>query len=493
MRQRLALFALCTGWAACSSGTGKRVAAPPVEPADTGDTAGDSGDTAEPPDDGLAEVEEGEWLPGGAATNTLMLGGNAFLRPAENLSPENESLFYSGNSWFNSEFVAAPATTDTRDGLGPLQNARSCSGCHFRDGRAKPPESPDDDPLGTLVRLSIPGTDSHGGPVAEPVYGLQLQDGGVRDIPLEGTISMTWEEVAGTYDDGTPYSLRRPILELANLGYGAMHPDTMISFRVAPHMVGLGLLEAISEDRLNRLSDPADVNNDGISGRKNVVWDVEAGTMATGRFGWKSEHPTVRTQTAGAFNGDLGITTSLLPKDDCTDSQEECLEAMSGGDPEFDDHLFDRVSLYSAAIAVPVRRVWDTEVILRGKWLFADAGCVGCHTPSHTTGPGATIPEFDGLLIWPYTDLLLHDMGPELADNRPAYAASGTEWRTPPLWGLGLVPDVNGHNNLLHDGRARGFAEAILWHGGEGERSRDAFVAMSAADRDAIVQFLESL
>ncbi len=223
------------------------------------------------------------------------------------------------------------------------------------------------------------------------------------------------------------------------------------------------------------------------------MWDPETQDMATGRFGWKAEEPTILAQAAAAFAGDLGVTTTLAPNDDCTEYQTACQEALSGGDPEFEDDLLTRIAVYSLAVAVPVRRGWEEENLLRGKWLFNDAGCTGCHTPSHTTGVEAPISEFEDLRIWPYTDLLLHDMGPDLADGRPSYAADGNEWRTPPLWGLGLVPDVNGHDNLLHDGRARGFAEAILWHGGEAEQSMLAFRAMEASDRDDLVAFLESL
>jgi len=452
-----------------------------------------SGDSAADGAYQLAEVESGEWLPGDIATNTLMLGSNAFLRPAANLTDEHESYFYSGNSWFNQDFVPAPATTDTRDGLGPLQNARSCSSCHFKDGRASPPAAPGDDPLGTLVRLSIPGQNEHGGSRGDPVYGTQLQDGGHDDVQKEGSPSISWTDVNGFYDDGIPFTLRRPELTIEELGYGDLHPAVMTSVRVAPQMIGLGLLEGIPEARLDELEDPSDDNLDGISGKRNRVWNPETQAMSTGRFGWKAEEATIRAQSAAAFAGDLGVTTSLVPSDDCTEYQTACQEAVSGGDPEFDDHLLERIAIYSLAVAVPVRRAWEEENILRGKWLFKDAGCVSCHTPSHTTGVEAPIAEFDGLRIWPYTDLLLHDMGPDLADGRPTYDASGSEWRTPPLWGLGLVPDVNGHDNLLHDGRARGFAEAILWHGGEAERSMLAFRAMDASDHDDLVAFLESL
>jgi CxxC motif-containing protein (DUF1111 family) len=456
------------------------------------DKPGDSADGMVD-DAGLAAVEEGEWLPGDISTNTLLLGSNAFLRPADNLSEDNERAFYSGNSWFNQQFVAAPATTVERDGLGPLQNARTCSGCHFKDGRAAPPAGPGEDPLGMLVRLSIPGTGDHGGVRPEPTYGVQLQDGGNDDVLREGLPSLSWTELDGVYDDGTPYSLRRPTLTVLEPGYGDFHPDVQMSIRVAPHMIGLGLLEGIPEARLAELEDPDDDDDDGISGRRNKVWNPMTNTMGTGRFGWKAEEVSVHVQAAAAFSGDMGVTSSIIPNDDCTEAQQACLAAPSGGDPEFDDDLFRLVSVYSLAVAVPVRRGWDTETILRGKWLFSDAGCAGCHTPSHITGAEAPIPEFEDLFIWPYTDMLLHDMGPGLSDDRPVFAADGREWRTPPLWGLGLVPEVNGHDNLLHDGRARGFAEAILWHGGEAEASMLEFRAMDLEDRAALVAFLESL
>ncbi len=439
----------------------------------------------------LADVEDGEWLPGGETTNTLLLGSNAFMRPSANLSDEHESEFYSGNSFFNLGWVTAPASTEARDGLGPLYNATSCSGCHFKDGRAAPPDGPDSFPVGSLVRISLAAADGTLGP--DPIYGGQIQDIGIQGVPAEATVQITWlEDTDGAYADGTSYTLRRPELVLANPAYGDLPPDLLRSFRVGPATIGLGLLEAISEADLDAVADPGDADGDGISGRLAQVDDLRLGTLAPGRFGWKAEQPTVEQQSAGAFAGDVGITSALFGNDDCTPDEAECNEAISGGDPELDEDTLAAVALYSRTLAPPVREDWESETVLRGKYLFADVGCASCHTATWTTGVAA-ISELEGQQIWPYTDMLLHDMGDDLSDDRPTGDADGVEWRTPPLWGLGRYPDVSGHQYLLHDGRARGVTEAILWHGGEAEASREAFVALDAEDREALAWFVNAL
>ena len=441
----------------------------------------------------IADLDPTEHLPGGATTNTLLMGSNAFIRPARNLSDEHEAMFYSGNSWFNQSWVEAPASAITRDGLGPLYNATSCSSCHFKDGRGKALEPEINEISGVLFRISIPGEMEDGSPMPDPVYGDQLQDFGIRGVPGEGTIHAEWEERPGQYDDGTPYSLRHPTYSILDPQYGAPSPDLMISPRVAPHVIGMGLLEAIRENDLLEIADENDADGDGISGKLNRVPNVLTGEMAPGRFGWKAEQPTVVQQASSAFSGDVGITTPLFPNKNCSPTQSECLDANEGGEPEFPERLLDRVDVYTQSVAVPVRRVWDTDEILRGKLLFNESGCASCHHPSYETGNQGAIEEMHHQKIWPYTDLLLHDMGAALADNRPSFLANGQEWRTPPLWGLGLVPTVNKHNHLLHDGRARGFAEAILWHGGEAESAQEAFKSMPSEDRDFLIQFLESL
>ncbi len=438
----------------------------------------------------------GEHLPGGETTNTFLLGSNAFTRQAENLADEHDQAFFSGNSLFNMPWVEAPASTTRRDGLGPLFNARSCAACHFKDGRGAPPLEPGESFLGLLIRLSVPGEDMFGGPLPDPNYGGQLQPFALPAVPGEAEPRVEYAEISGTYGDGEAYTLLAPTYAFDALAYGPLHAEIMISPRVAPAVIGLGLLEAIPVERLEALADLDDADGDGISGEINPVWDVEAGALRPGRFGWKSDQPTVRQQVAGALLGDMGITSPIFRERNCTAPQADCLAAMDGGNttdaPEIEADDFDKLVLYSEVLAVPARRDYQSDEVLRGKALFSQAGCASCHTPSHVTGDHP-IEAMREQLIWPYTDLLVHDMGDALADGRPVFGADGREWRTPPLWGLGYYEVVNGHTRLLHDGRARGVAEAILWHGGEGEAAREAFRTMPAADRAALVRFVESL
>jgi CxxC motif-containing protein (DUF1111 family) len=348
-----------------------------------------------------------------------------------------------------------------------------------------------------LLRLSIPGDGEHGGPKPDPNYGGQFNPLAIPDVPAEGFATVDYEEIKGQYADGTTYTLRKPKIILKDLGYGPLAKDVLISPRVAPPVYGLGLLEAIPEAAILAQADPDDKDGDGISGKPNYVWDVVGKKMSLGRFGWKANQPSLLQQSAGAFLGDIGITSPLFPSQNCSSAQEACAKAIQGGEgeptqPEITMKRLEQVAFYTRALAVPMRRAWDDPQVLRGKALFSQARCQSCHTPKWTTGEA-----LEGFLsnqtFWPYTDLLLHDMGKELADNRPDFAANGQEWRTPPLWGIGLLGVVNNHTMLLHDGRARNVEEAILWHGGEGEASRDAFVKMSKAEREALIAFVNSL
>lgn len=430
----------------------------------------------------LDYLEEGEELSGGQTT-IFDVSPNAFSQPAPGLEREQELLFFVGNSFFNQNWVTAPASTTARDGLGPLFNARSCASCHFKDGRGRPPDFFGERPTGLLLRLSVRGADGSMG--AEPTYGGQLQDGGLEGVEPEGQIHITYEEITGTFADGTPYSLQKPIYTVDQLAYGAMLDDVLISPRVGNQMIGLGLLEAIPAEAILALTDPDDVNGDGVSGRPNWIGEE------IGRFGWKANQPTLLHQTVDAFIGDLGITTYLHPDELC-DSVANCAEIANGGTPEIDDDDLQKVVLYASSLAVPARRDWDDPTVLRGKELFMQANCQSCHVPKWQTGKHPTIPALSNQTIYPYTDLLLHDMGTGLADGRPDFEATGQEWRTPPLWGIGLIETVNGHTRFLHDGRAHNLTEAILWHGGEAADSQAQFVAMSAADRAALIRFLES-
>jgi CxxC motif-containing protein (DUF1111 family) len=326
--------------------------------------------------------------------------------------------------------------------------------------------------------------------VPDPVYGGQLQDQALPGVPVEALATITFETVSGTFTDGTGYTLERPVYTVGPGGYGPFGTGLRVSPRIAPHMIGLGLLEALPVARLQALEDADDRDGDGISGR--MQWLETATGAVPGRFGWKCDAPTVERQVAGAFAGDMGLTTRVVMADDCTAGQPECVSAANGGTPEVSDTVFDQVVLYSRTLAVPARRAADDPTVRRGQRLFARLGCDGCHVPSHRTGEGA-LPELSDQLIWPYTDLLLHDMGEALADDVPVGQASGREWRTPPLWGLGLVEAVGGHTRFLHDGRARSLEEAILWHGGEAEAAREAYRALDAGERAALLAFIEDL
>ena len=429
---------------------------------------------------------------GGSAT-VFDATKDAFSQPVPFLDEQRQRQFFVGNSLFNLNWVSAPSSVSARDGLGPLFNARSCSGCHFKDGRGRPPEP--GAPLSSmLLRVSVPGPAGAHAPLAEKSYGDQIQGSALPGISPEAEVFVDYEESSGSFDDGERYTLRRPRYRFERLGYGALPEKFQISARVAPAVVGLGLLEGVSEKTLLALADPEDSDRNGISGRANRVPDLSrGGALGVGRFGWKAEQPSVLQQSAGALAGDLGITSSLFPRENHTAAQTGCKDSPSGGSPEIDDDALHAVALYARSLAVPARRKVDDPLVSQGEELFGKIGCADCHVPTLTTGPHPALPEIPNEAIHPYTDLLLHDLGPGLSDERPSFEATGPEWRTPPLWGLGLIRKVNGHSFLLHDGRARTTAEAILWHGGEAERSRQAFVALDRAERSALAAFLESL
>lgn len=417
---------------------------------------------------------------------------NAFSLPIPSLTNEERRAFFVGNSFFNDNWVTAPASTEGRDGLGPMFNAQSCSSCHFRDGRARPPESDDDPALGLLIRLSVPGVTDTGAPLGDPAYGDQLQDRSIHGVPAEGRIRIDLFDRTVAAPGNRTATLEVPTYRIVDLAYGPLHDEVQISPRIAPQLPGVGLLEAIPVETILALADPDDSDGDGISGRPNMVWDVRTGESALGRFGWKANVPTVEQQNAGAFLGDIGITSSLFPEQVCTAVQTDCAGAPDGGSPEVDDHKLARVTFYTQTLAVPARRDVDDPDVIAGERLFDELGCAACHVPTLETGP-SDIEQLAHQTIHAYTDLLLHDMGPDLADDRPDFDASGSEWRTAPLWGLGLIETVNDHLRLLHDGRARSIEEAILWHGGEAETARQAFQALDAEQMQQLIAFLESL
>jgi CxxC motif-containing protein (DUF1111 family) len=445
----------------------------------------------------------------GGATTVYATGRNAFSFPAANLGDEERTRFAIGNSFFRRNWVEAPASTQARDGLGPHFIARSCGGCHVQDGRGAPPavvRGRAEPPVALLIRLSVPGANEHGGPRPEPVYGDQLNNAAVPGIKPEGEVQIRYSTLKGRFTDGTPYELLQPSYRITRPGYGALQPGTMLSPRIAPQLAGVGLLEAIPDAEILANAQVQAALAGPVKGQPNHVWDAFAQQTLLGRFGWKANVATLAHQTAGAFIGDMGITSTRFPDEACSTTQTDCAHAPSGngsraGGVEIDDATLADVVFYEATLAPPARRNAGDAQVQRGERLFLANQCAACHRPSYTTTrapiaerfPRFSSPALGGQTVWPYTDLLLHDMGPGLADGRPDYEADGRQWKTPPLWGIGLIRDVNGHQRLLHDGRARGVLEAILWHGGEAQASRDAVLRLSREERDALVKFVESL
>ncbi|ALG67328.1 di-heme oxidoredictase family protein [Beggiatoa leptomitoformis] len=447
----------------------------------------------------FSKSEPNEALSGGATT-VFNATVNAFSLPAANMPISRRDNFSIGNAFFRQPWVTAPSTTTARDGLGALFITNACQNCHIKDGRGSPPAKADDDFVSILLRLSLPAiTDAQkaqikqSGVIAEPTYGDQLQNFSVQGVPAEGKPTVTYTEIPITFADGEVLTLRQPKYEIKNLQYGELHKEVLISPRVAQPMIGLGLVDAIPEASILANADPEDKNGDGISGRPNHVWDVEKKQTVMGRIGWKANMPHIRQQTAGAFNGDIGITSVLFPTSSCTDSQTACKNAPNGGEPEISTELLDFVTFYARTLAVPARRNVDDPIVLKGKAVFYTANCTGCHTPTFQTGEFAGLPEVSKQAIRPYSDFLLHDMGDGLADARPDFEATGNEWRTQPLWGIGLTETVNGHTQFLHDGRARNLMEAVLWHGGEAEQAKQAVLKLAKPEREALIKFLESL
>jgi CxxC motif-containing protein (DUF1111 family) len=441
--------------------------------------------------------------------NTVFDTSNeAFTNPLPLLTEAELVMFEEGDELFEEIWRG-------RDGLGPVFNATSCEGCHIGDGRGRPPTFIGETSTGLLIRLAQNQQTANGSTLPDPIYGGQLQDDSTRRAEDEGTIRINYELIEGTHADGTPYTLYKPNYDFINLNYGEMHSDTTFSPRLASQMIGLGLLEAIPDATLLSMTDPDDANGDGISGRVNYVWDVFENALTIGRFGWKANQPNLLQQTAGAFNGDIGVTSSLFPLQPCTESQVGCFNdtpnrrgdrrRREGNNPpppnrrgrgnlppnrggnnlppprpnddngqgnnnntiEVSDEELQLVTFYSSTLAVPAQRDVDDPQVIQGQAIFDDINCSGCHVASSQTGTH-DIKALSNQTIYPYTDLLLHDMGDGLADGQLDFQASGREWRTAPLWGIGLLEEVNGYAFYLHDGRARTLEEAIMWHGGEG-------------------------
>jgi CxxC motif-containing protein (DUF1111 family) len=428
-----------------------------------------------------------------ARAQEMLPGADASGETAGRLGNEQPEKFFLGRTLFESDWSIAPGPKAGFDGLGPLFSRLSCDGCHTHAGRGEPPQSPDFPMISMTVRLSVPGTTAEGGPRPHPVYGDQLDRNAVAGVPIEGRASVSYTENEGQYADGAVYSLRTPHYRFEALAYGPLGSDTLVSVRIAPSIVGLGLIDTVPDREIEVIA-AEEARNGRVHGRPNRVWDLTVRGLRVGHLGWKAGQPSLRQQNANAFNRDIGITNPLYPVNDCTEIEKECLAAAAASPrkPKIDDEFLDAATFYVAHLAPPLPRDQDRPAVRQGAALFEQAGCVACHRPT-LEGGSSPDPDLANKTIHPYSDLLLHDMGDGIADGRPEFAADGRSWRTAPLWGLGLIKSITGHEFLLHDGRARGPAEAILWHGGEAEAAKEAFRRMTKDERDALIAFLESL
>lgn len=423
-------------------------------------------------------------LSGGVAT-VFDITSHSFSNMFPGMGTYDQQVHAFGDAAFSKIFVTAPAPINS--GLGTIFNNNSCISCHHNDGIGLPTAGESNSSL--LVRISLPGADVHGGPVAVPGYGLQLQDKAVYGKVPEAKININYVITAYTFADGEVYGLRAPTYTLSNL-YTPITGNYLLSPRLAPPMIGLGLLEAIPESEIVAMADPNDADGDGIKGKANYVWDVATQSRQLGRFGWKANTASILTQVASAYNQDIGITSRILPVESSYGQPQ--YDGLKD-DPELPDSTLNAVKFYAQTLAVPARRDVTDPDTKRGEQLFKQAKCAVCHRQTLTTGVNVAFAPLSNQVIHPYTDMLVHDMGPGLADNRPDFLAGGQEWRTAPLWGLGLFEKVNSPGFYLHDGRARSIIEAIMWHGGEAEGAKNNFAKLSKSDRTLVLKFLGSL
>ena len=436
-------------------------------------------------------------LSGGDLTH-FMFGDVSFESEAANLPWQLSATFDAGDGVFERPFSEAKASgyRDDADGVGPLFNMNSCEACHIADGRAAPPMATGDTLQGLLFRISIPGADAVGGPKPHPTYGGQLADKAIDGHAPEIAYQLDFININGLFADGTSYNLQQPVYSFPDQNYGPLGEEAMVSPRIAPFMIGMGLIDAISDADILQREDKNDSDGDGISGKANRVWSVENQDYRIGKYGWKAETPTLAHQSMDAAVNDMGVTNPLFPKENCTATQSDCNNALSGttdAPVEMNAAKMNEVVTYLEFLGVPGRGYLDNPDVIKGEALFKESGCESCHRASFTTGTQQRQQRLHNQKIAPYSDFLLHNMGPLLADNRPSFSADGYEWRTPPLWGIGMVETVNGHTRFMHDGRARNLQEAILWHGGEAESAKQKFVSMAKSDRSAMIKFLKSL
>ncbi len=424
-------------------------------------------------------------LSGGLAT-IFDASSKAFTHMIDGLGAHDMRAHELGDAAFEQTFVAAPAPVF--GGLGPVFNNVSCISCHHNDGKGTPTAGTATSSL--LFRISNGLSDEHGGPAGMDGYGGQIQDQGLFGIQPEANMNISYVEVPVTYPDGTTVNLRKPFYTIQN-AYKAIAANYQLSPRLAPPVFGLGLLEDVPESTILSFEDETDRDGDGIKGHANYVYNPQTKRTEIGRFGLKANTSSIMVQVATAYQQDMGVTSEIRQQE-ASWGQPQCAN-LYADTYDLPDSTLKTVAFYIKTLAVPARRdVTDAEV-KRGEALFAQLNCSGCHRPTMQTGVDVTVRALSNQRIHPYTDLLLHDMGEGLADGYTDYRANGNEWRTAPLWGIGLYEKTNGTPYYLHDGRARTIEEAILWHGGEAENARNNFMLLSKTDRQAVIRFLKSL
>lgn len=417
-----------------------------------------------------------------------------FLQPVPGLTYAQLRLFREGEKEFKVPWVVFPLLGG-HWGLGPTFIANACTVCHVQAGRGRTVDNAII--VQQLLRVSVPGQGPHGEPLPHPHYGEQIQVFGVNVglkenlKPGEADVYVDWMPSSVTLADGTPVELRRPKLRMENLRFGPLGEQSMTSLRNTQVIYGLGFLEAVPESTLKDIA--ALQKKQGLNGRLNYVRDDIQQKTVLGRFGWKANQPSIRQQIVAAFLGDMGVTSSLYMEENCPPVQTLCLAMPPGNRPELLDYNWDQMEFWHAALAPPPARNLELPQVKLGEKLFQQAGCAACHLPELRTGDYPLLPIIANTTFRAFTDLLLHDMGEDLADGRPDFLAGPRDWRTPPLWGIGLSAQVNGSTHLLHDGRARNVLEAILWHGGEAKAAKDAFSKMPLDEREALIAFVNAL
>lgn len=498
---------LCILLTGCGGGNSTPITPSPIEPIEP----------TEPVEENIEHL-------GGGTASVKITTADAFSQRSANVqSVDKIAKFNIGDDFFENPWVAGSSSTSSRDGLGGLFNNNACQNCHIRDGRGHAPAQGSNNFSSILFRAArsnISAAQTHDMQqaiitnVPDETVGGQLQQDAIANVQPEVELTVQYNYQNISFSDGFEVELRKPTWLFTNLyendGY-MFNDDTIFSARVAPPMTGLGLLALISENDIIANQDINDADTDGISGKANYVWSIEQNQITIGRFGWKAGQPSLIEQAAGAFVNDMGLTSRLHTEESCLSHQLDCQDTPNGnGDSvesynyEVSDKILDAIAFYSSHLAVPQRRNAYAENVKRGKALFMNMNCQACHTESYTTQLDSDQPELSEQVIFPYTDLLLHNMGTDLADftlnNQPAVEgvlyenlATAREWRTPPLWGLGLTKTVDPQATFLHDGRARTIMEAVLWHGGEAEQAKQAVLLLNAQQRSDLLAFLQDL